>query len=76
MAAFDAAQRRAVRNGRPDPIAGHPSTAERLRLLESAPRVEPAVRVTSERWAAVDQEMAVPIAQQLKRLADDFRHAR
>jgi heat shock protein HtpX len=76
MAAFDAGQRRALRNSADAPVAaGHPPTLERLRLVESAPRTEPAVRVTSERWTAVDAELSGAVAKQLKRLADDYRYA-
>ena len=77
MAAFDAGQRRALRNGGDAPaIADHPPTLERLRLLESAPRTAPAVEVTSERWAAVDRETTDAVARELKRLADDYRYGR
>ncbi|MDH2416405.1 M48 family metallopeptidase [Nocardioides sp. CER19] len=77
MAAFDAGQRSAVRNGAgADTVdAVHPSTRERLAAVESAPRAEPAVRVTTERWTAIDQELSAAVTKQLKRLADDFRHA-
>jgi heat shock protein HtpX len=77
MAAFDAGQRAAVRNGAAGEAvdAVHPPTLERLQHVEAAPRTEASVRVTSERWAAVDQELSAAVAKQLKRLADDFRYA-
>lgn len=76
MTAFDASQRRAVRNGAAAPIAGHPPTVERLQVLESAPRVAPVVRVGAERWAKIDHEMAAASARQLKRLVDELRYGR
>jgi Zn-dependent protease with chaperone function len=77
MAAFDAGQRRALRHGDAGAaVEGHPATLERLQVVQAEARVEPAVRVSAERWAAVDAELSAAITKQLKRLADDFRYAR
>lgn len=73
MAAFDAGQRRALRNGAAsEAIEGHPPTLERLRVVESADRVESAMFVGRERWALIDGELSGPVAKQVKRLGDDY----
>jgi Zn-dependent protease with chaperone function len=75
MAAFDAGQRRALRNGDAAAAVGnHPPTLERLRLVEAQPRVESGIRMSADRWAAIDEELSSALAKQLKRLADDYRY--
>lgn len=76
VAAFDAGQRRAARNSEElGAIDDHPSTLERLRLVESAHRAEPGVVVSTDRWAVIDAELTDVVAKQLKLLADDYRYA-
>jgi len=79
MAAFDAGQRRTLRHGSGAEASriddSHPPTLQRLRLVESAERVEPAVVVSPARWAAIDAELSATVSNQLKRLADDYRYA-
>jgi Zn-dependent protease with chaperone function len=78
MAAFDGAQRRAVRTGteaadrRVDD--SHPPTVERLRLVESVAPLEPAVPHSAERWARIDEEWQAAVSAQLEDLAGDYRY--
>jgi Zn-dependent protease with chaperone function len=76
MAAFDAGQRQSLRNGDGTvAIPGHRPTLERLRLVESGERAEPTVVVGREQWAAVDQEISRAVADQLRRLADNYLYS-
>lgn len=76
MAVFDADQRQALRGGDAAvALLGHPPTLERLRLVESAERRQPAVVVGREHWAAIDKELSGAVAQQIRRLADDYLYS-
>jgi heat shock protein HtpX len=54
----------------------HPTTAERLRLLESRAAAEPEVAVAEERMARVDMELEPRLEAALKRLGEAYRHVR
>lgn len=78
--AFDADRRAGVRRSgaaeksRMD--AEHPLTCDRLRLLESSPRMEATVTRTPEEWAAIEAEWARPVASRLTALAESMRYRR
>lgn len=78
MASFDAAERKAARlaadAGTSRVDDSHPPTLERLRHVESAERFEAAVHVAPECWARIDAEWSAALAQELKRLGDDYRY--
>jgi len=52
----------------------HPPTMERIRLLESAEPVGPAVRRTEAEWEAIEAEWADAVTEQLGVLADLHRY--
>jgi heat shock protein HtpX len=52
----------------------HPTTAERLRLLESRPAAEPEVALAQERMDQVDIELEPHLVAALKRLGEAYRH--
>lgn len=67
-------RRRAARLEAAELIATHPPTAKRIALLEGRPRVKPAVPLTDERSAAIDEELAARRRALQEQLVDDHRH--
>lgn len=77
MEQYDARARAAARRRGDDDRSSiddsHPPTVERLRLVESVPRVEAAVVIDTGRAARLEREWAPTIETMLKRLADGYR---